>query len=282
MQSANSTAEAPEVASEPAASGTPAGETPGNSEPRAASADGGAGLAASAGSRRHSVGEFYAVNRGGGLYSEAVSQRLGAVVALVADRLGIAPTILTLVNVVLGVGTSVAVAVLAPSAVTGDLPAWALGLGALVAWQVAYAIDCADGQLARVTGQASPAGARVDVLADVLVQISLVTALASASTAFQPRTPAWLVAVFAGTWMVNLVTSVMQSGGAAGSLMTRTSLPVRVLKLIRDYGAVVALCGLVLTVVPGQIVWIMVAFSAVNGLFLIASVMHSARNALRH
>jgi phosphatidylglycerophosphate synthase len=230
---------------------------------------------------RHTVGEFYAVNRGGGLFSEAVSQRLGAVVALIADRLRIAPTVLTLVNVVLGVGTSVCVAVFAPSVVSGDLPAWVLGLGALVAWQVAYAIDCADGQLARVTGQASAAGARVDVLADVLVQISLVTALASASTAFQPKTPAWLVASFAGTWMVNLVTSVMQSGSAGGSLVTRTSLPVRVLKLIRDYGAVVAVCGLVLTVIPGQIMWVMVVFSAVNGLFLVASVIHSARNALK-
>lgn len=229
---------------------------------------------------RHTAAEFYAVNRGGGLYSEAVSQRIGAVVAVVADRLGIAPTVLTLVNLVLGVAASVAVAGFAPVVVTGDLPAWVLGVSALVAWQVAYAIDCADGQLARVTHQSSPAGARVDVLADVLVQISLVTAVASAATAYRPETPAWLVAVFAGTWMVNLVTSVMQTGGQAASMVTATSLPVRVLKLIRDYGAVVLACGLVLAFAPDATVWVMVAFSLINGLFLVASVVHSARNAL--
>ncbi|MGH3656856.1 MAG: CDP-alcohol phosphatidyltransferase family protein [Micromonosporaceae bacterium] len=229
---------------------------------------------------RPTAAEFYAVNRGGGLYSEAVSQRIGAVVAVAADRLRIAPTVLTLVNLVMGVAASVTVAALAPVAVSGDLPFWLPGLVGLIAWQLAYAIDCADGQLARVTGQSSAAGARVDVLADVLVQISLVTALSSAATAYRPETPAWLVAVFAGTWMVNLVTSVMQTGNQAASMVTTTSLPVRVIKLIRDYGAVVLACGLVLTFVPDATFWVLIAFSLVNGLFLMASVGHSARNAL--
>jgi phosphatidylglycerophosphate synthase len=44
--------------------------------------------------------------------------------------------------------------------------AWAL-------WQLGYALDCADGQLARVTGQTSAAGARLDVFCDIAGQAVL-------------------------------------------------------------------------------------------------------------
>jgi len=43
---------------------------------------------------------------------------------------------------------------------------------------------------------------------------------------------------------------------------------VRVLKLSRDYGAMIALMGLVIAFAPGWLVWVMVAFTAVNALFL--------------
>src|SRR5262252_8303651 len=49
----------------------------------------------------------------------------------------------------------------------GGVTPWVVGLVALVAWQIAYALDCADGQLARVGGRTSAAGGRVDVLCDV-------------------------------------------------------------------------------------------------------------------
>ena len=235
-----------------------------------------------AAAERPTLAAFYTVNRGGGIYSEVFSQRLGAVAAFAADRLGIAPTLLTLLNLVIGVGASVTVVALAPAAAAGELPAWSLGAFAFAAWQMAYAIDCADGQLARVTGQTSTAGARVDILADVLVQVSLVTALGAAAAAYRPDTPAWLIAAFAATWMVNLVTSAMQGSAYAASMVPSTSAPVRIIKLIRDYGAVVAFCGLVLTVAPNATTWVLVLFTLVNGLFLIVSVGHAAASALRH
>jgi len=224
--------------------------------------------------------DFYAVNRGGGLYSEAVSQRLGAQFAVLAHRLGLAPSAVTLINLVLGLAASALLVVFAPAAARGDLPAWLLGLVALVAWQVAYSLDCADGQLARVTGAASPAGARVDILSDVAVQISLVTAIGAIAEAHRESTPAWLVALFAGTWMVNLVTSVLAGGANAASLVNSSSLPVRVIKLIRDYGAVVLVCGLVLAFVPAATVWLMVAFTVVNGGFLLVSIAASTRTGI--
>ncbi|MFE9203885.1 CDP-alcohol phosphatidyltransferase family protein [Micromonospora sp. NPDC007230] len=230
---------------------------------------------------RPAVADFHRVNRGGGLFSESVSQWIGAVFALAAQRLGLRPTALSVTNLVLGLAASVTVVALAGPVAAGDVPAWAVGLVALVGWQLAYALDCADGQLARVTGQGNAAGARVDVLCDVAVQIALVAALGATAVAQRPSTPTWLMVVFAGTWMVNLVTSVMQAGPNAASMVTSSSFPVRLVKLVRDYGAVIFLAGLVLTVAPALTIWLVVAFTIVNGGFLLASITFSARASLR-
>lgn len=225
--------------------------------------------------------DFYRTNRGGGLFSESISQWIGAAFAGGAHRLGLRPTTLSITNLVLGLLTSVTVAALAEPVAAGRVPAWLVGLVALVGWQVAYALDCADGQLARVTGQGSAAGARVDVLSDVAAQIALVAALSATAVAQSPSIPAWLIATFAGTWMVNLVTSVMQAGPNASSMVTSTSLLVRLVKLIRDYGAVIFVAALVLLFAPGLTSWVIVAFTAINGGFLLASIAFAARASLR-
>ena len=226
--------------------------------------------------------EFLAANRGGGLFSEAVSQRLGARIAVLAHRFRLAPTVLTVANLGLSCLVSFAVIAAAEPVADGRVWAWPIGLLALIGWQIAYALDCSDGQLARVTGQTSPAGARVDVLCDVAGQIALVAALAATAEAQVPETPGWLLAAFAGTWMVNLVTSVMQSGPSAASMVTSTSAPVRVIKLVRDYGAVIALAALVLTVAPLWTIFFVGLFTLVNAAFLAASIAFAGREALRH
>jgi hypothetical protein len=114
----------------------------------------------------------------------------------------------------------------------------------------------------------------------VALQISLVSAVATVAGRYAPGTPVWLVAAFAGTWMVNLVTSVLQQGSAAASLVTSGSPAVRVLKLVRDYGAVVTVTGLVLAFVPQWTIWLLVGFTVINGLFLLASIAASARAGL--
>lgn len=230
---------------------------------------------------RPTVADFHRTNRGGGLFSESVSQWIGAALATVAHRLGLRPTALTIANLILGLTTSVLVVALAEPVAEGRVPAWVVGLVALVGWQLAYALDCADGQLARVTGQGSPAGARVDVLCDVAAQIALVAALTATAVAQSPSTPAWLVTAFAGTWMVNLVTSVMQAGPNAASMVTSTSLLVRLVKLIRDYGAVIFAAALVLFLAPGLTLWLIVTFTVINGGFLLASIAFAARASLR-
>jgi phosphatidylglycerophosphate synthase len=218
--------------------------------------------------------EYLAQNRGGGLFTETVSQRIGAQLSVLAYRFGLAPTVLTLANLVLGLGASALVIAFAR-----DLPP-IVGLTALVLWHLAYSLDCADGQLARVTGRTSPAGKRIDILCDVALQIALVASVVAVASAYTPNMPSWLGALFAGTWMVNLVTSVLQQGSAAHSLVTSGSPVVRVIKLVRDYGAVVTVIGLVLTFVPQWTIWLLVAFTFVNGVFLLASIAATARASL--
>jgi phosphatidylglycerophosphate synthase len=132
-----------------------------------------------------------------------------------------------------------------------------------------------------VTGQTSAAGARVDVLCDVAAQIALVAALAATAEAQVSATPAWLLAAFAGTWMVNLVTSVMQAGPQAASMVTSRSLPVRVVKLIRDYGAVIAGGRGGADVAPQWTIWLVGGFTLVNAGFLAASIAFAGRQSLR-
>jgi phosphatidylglycerophosphate synthase len=225
--------------------------------------------------------DYYAANRGGGLFSEAISQHLGAYIAAFAQRHRLAPTVLTVANLGLGCAVSFAVIALAGPVATGQIWAWPVGLLALFGWQAAYALDCSDGQLARVTRQTSSAGARIDVLCDVASQIALVSALSATAMAQVPQTPAWLLAAFAGTWMVNLVTSVMQGGPQAASMVTSTAMPIRLVKLIRDYGAVIALAGLVLTLAPQWTIWLVGLFTLVNAAFLAASIAFAGRQALR-
>lgn len=226
---------------------------------------------------RPTAADFRARHRGGGLFTETVNQRIGSYLCVPAHRLGLAPTVLTVTNLVLGLSTSLAVGLLAPRMRAGEVPAVVVGLGALLVWQLAYSLDCSDGQLARVTGKASPAGARVDVLCDVASQIALVAAVATVALAYAPATPAWLVAAFAASWMVNLVTSVLQQGSAAASLVSSSSPVARVIKLVRDYGAVVTAIGLVLAFAPALTVWLMAAFVAVNGGFLAAAILAAVR-----
>lgn len=226
-----------------------------------------------------SLTDFYRLNRGGGLFSEATGQWIGAAIAATAHRLGLTPTVLTLVNLAIGLTTSLVVIGTAGAVAAGTVPAWPVGLAALIGWQLAYAFDCADGQLARGTGQSSAAGARTDILSDLASQIALAAAAAAVAAAQRPETPAWLIAAFAGTWMVNLLTSALQSGPAAASMLPSQSLPVRVAKLVRDPGAVFLVAALLLFV-PSLMFWLVVAFVVVNGGFLLASIAFAARGSI--
>lgn len=223
------------------------------------------------------VRDFYSMQRQGGLASEHISQWLGAVLALAANRRNVSANWLSFANLVTGVGGSAVVVAFAGAVAQGRLPAWPVGLVALLTWHLAYGFDCADGQLARRTGTSSAMGARLDVLCDFAVQIGVVSALAATAAAQATWLPAWVIAVFASTWLVNLFTSVLASGPAATSLITSAGPIVRIVKLIRDHAAVITVCGLILLLRPDLAVWLVLGFAAGNVIFLTLSVLHVLR-----
>ncbi|MEV0651199.1 CDP-alcohol phosphatidyltransferase family protein [Phytomonospora sp. NPDC050363] len=225
--------------------------------------------------------DFLAVNRRGGLFTQIVNQRIGAYCALAAHRLGLAPTMVTLINLVLGLAVSALLVATAPAMADGRVSPVLMGLLALVVWQFAYSLDCADGQLARVTGRSSPAGAKVDILADIAQQTAVTAATASVAVAYVPETPTWLVAAFAGLWMTNLVTSVMGKGGDGDSLIASESVIVGVVKLIRDYGAIVVFIPVVIAFAPQWTIWVLALFAFVNGGFLAALIAKTALDSLK-
>jgi phosphatidylglycerophosphate synthase len=91
-----------------------------------------------------------------------VSYRIGAVLALLAARLGFTPRFVTALSFVTGVGGALVVA-LNPglSHLTG-------GILLLLTLHLAYGLDCADGVLARATRTNSRSGALLDKMSDLL------------------------------------------------------------------------------------------------------------------
>ena len=216
-----------------------------------------------------------------GLFTQRVNYPLAARLARGAYAMGLRPTTLTIVNLVLGTAASILVIVTASQVAARRPTAVLVALTVWVIWQLAYSLDCSDGQLARVASTATPAGGRLDVLCDIVVQVSVVAAAAAVAAAATPGTPSWLVAVFAGSWMVNLVTSVMAKEGTGSSLITSRSVLVRLVKLVRDYGAVVTIIAAAIAVRPAAMVWVMSFFSLINGGFLLASITAAGRASVR-
>jgi phosphatidylglycerophosphate synthase len=215
-------------------------------------------------------------NRGGGLYSDAISQPMGS---LVATWVGwsLHPTVVTIAGFLIGLATAIV-------AIAGvdHRPTWIIGLIVLVGWQLAYVCDCADGPIARFTGRTSRHGARVDVLVDFAVQTGVV---ASVVTAVQhgDGLPAWLLTAFASVWFVNLFVFTMSKtdGGLDHHLVKRSSPLISLMKMSRDYGFVVLVAGAAYAFWrPGLRVFV-VAVLVVNGSFLVASIVDEAVRSMR-
>ena len=111
-----------------------------------------------------------------------VGYRIGALFALWAARIGLTPNALSLLSLL--VSTAGALGVFwFESPLTG-------GLWLLVWLQAGYALDCADGPLARVTGQTSTFGGVLDKLSDCASGLLMIGLLCIAATSSpSPRLP---------------------------------------------------------------------------------------------
>lgn len=97
--------------------------------------------------------------RGVSLYSRYVNRPVGRRLAAAAYRLGLGPNQVTLLSAAVSGAALVAVALVEPS--------WALGLAVWCGLFLGFALDSADGQLARLLGRSSPAGEWLDHVVDL-------------------------------------------------------------------------------------------------------------------
>ena len=221
-----------------------------------------------------STRDLWQANRGGGLVSDYASTWLGAAVAVPLARRRVRPSTVTLVALALGLAASAAAIV----AIAHARPVVS-AVVALVGWQGAYVLDCADGTVARATRTASAHGARLDVLCDLAVQSGVVATAVRAVDGAR-LCPSWLQALFAITWTVNLfVGTLARIDGRAGHSLLNDERSVfnQAARLARDYPFQALVLAVALVWPHGALPWVVVAFVVLHGGFLVASIGNEAR-----
>lgn len=141
--------------------------------------------------------------QGAPAYSRFVNRPLGRRLAAAAHVAGLTPNQVTAASA-LATGTGIAVVALAPSA-------WWKGLLVAALLVLGYALDAADGQLARLRGGGSKAGEWLDHVVDAAKTSCLHLAVAvGAYLTFSPRPSGWLLvplafAAVASTWFFTII-----------------------------------------------------------------------------
>lgn len=141
--------------------------------------------------------------KGAPAYSRFVNRPLGRRLAAAAHVIGLTPNQVTAASA-LATGAGTAVVALAPSA-------WWKGLLVAALLVLGYALDAADGQLARLRGGGSKAGEWLDHVVDAAKTSCLHLAVAiGAYLTFAPRPAAWLLvplgfAAVASTWFFTII-----------------------------------------------------------------------------
>ena len=119
-------------------------------------------------------------------YSIYVNRRLGGYLAAAAYRVGLAPNAVTAISAVFTFSGILILAV-------GE-PGWAQGVAVWLLLAVGYALDSADGQVARLRGGGSAAGEWLDHVVDSVKISSLhLAVLILAYRHFDLPSPAWLL-----------------------------------------------------------------------------------------
>ncbi|WP_069169300.1 CDP-alcohol phosphatidyltransferase family protein [Streptomyces griseus] len=125
-------------------------------------------------------------SKGVSLYSRFVNRPAGRLLAAVAFRLGLTPNQVTSVSAVFTFGAVAGVALAEPS--------WWLGAAVYAGLAVGFALDSADGQLARLTGGGGPDGEWLDHVVDCAKMILVhVAVLVSFYRFGGPPGGAWLL-----------------------------------------------------------------------------------------
>lgn len=178
-------------------------------------------------------------SRGAPLYSVLVNRRLGRALAAIAHRWGMTPNQVTLVSALFTFTGIAALAFLSPNLGTGILVTGTLALG--------YALDAADGQLARLRGGGTLTGEWLDHVIDSGKTATLHLAVLITMYRHFDVSDTWLLVpiVFAavdiihffGTLLTDLLTRTAHlRAGRAPAPRRGGSQIVSALKLPTDYG----------------------------------------------
>ncbi|NJQ08066.1 CDP-alcohol phosphatidyltransferase family protein [Streptomyces lonarensis] len=175
--------------------------------------------------------------KGVSLYSRYVNRPAGRVLAAAAYRAGTGPDQVTLASGALSFAGIALVALLPPSL--------ALGVGVYALLVAGYALDSADGQLARLRRVSSPAGEWLDHVVDCVKITALHAAVLISWYRFaEPPHPAWLLVplVFqlaaVTTYCGGLLTEKLKPRPAPGAAPPQPSTVRAVALLPVDYGVV--------------------------------------------
>lgn len=210
--------------------------------------------------------------RGAPAYSRFVNRRLGRFLAAAAFGAGLSPNIVTAISAgftFTGIGLLLA---FPPSLWLGVLVSLALVLG--------YALDSADGQLARLTGTGSPAGEWLDHVVDSVKTSVLPLALLIALYRFESVDPVWLLvplgsAVVAAVLFFSMIlTEQLRRQGGVISIADGSARPSwrrSVLVMPMDYG-VLCLSFLFYGALPVFMVIYTAIFVATAAFLVMASV----------
>src|SRR5690606_36875469 len=180
--------------------------------------------------------------KGVSLYSRFVNRPLGRILAAALHRAGVGPNQVTLLSAVV---TAAGLAILVsqdPTVLSGVAVASLLVLG--------FALDSADGQVARLSNRSSPAGEWLDHVVDAAKMVAVHGAVLVAVWLRAPHETAWLLVpltfqvvatvMFAGGTLTELLKRTLPSGSTAHASSPPST--VRALALLpADYG-VLALC----------------------------------------
>lgn len=206
-------------------------------------------------------------------YSILVNRRLGRLFAALAYRAGLSPNNVTLISATFTFAAIATIALVRPNFIVGVLVWLLLALG--------YALDSADGQVARLTGGGSPAGEWLDHVIDALKAVSLHSAVLICIYRFFPVDRVWLLVpiafsiVASGLFFAMILNDQLRAvhaarRGTTHQLRTGSTLFRSILLAPTDYGV---LC-LVFVTLGAPVVFLAIytfLFAANAGYFALAA-----------
>ena len=201
-----------------------------------------------------------------------VNHTLGALIAFVLLPTPVTPNALTVLGLgVQIVGATVTAFASAPASVSTVLVVALL-------WQLGFALDCADGPLARARHQTSAFGAWFDQLADSVGRTAIyigLTIFLVRALAVEPIPAVVLGSIPIALALLQTFSSwqraVLVGGSPIADAPAATTGLLRAAQQLVDYGAFLFLAAVVL-LAPPLLLGLIVASAAVNALFVLAQL----------